>query len=54
MGNFLISGFVLAVRFKYQSSGSQRAGQLQVHADDRWWAVCDTDFTDKEARVACR
>ena len=29
-------------------------GQLQVHHDDCWGLVCDTDFDPKDAKVACR
>ena len=30
------------------------AGGLEIHRDNMWYGVCDTDFDVKAARVACR
>ena len=32
---------------------NKREGRLEIYYNDRWGTVCDDNFTDASARVAC-
>jgi len=47
---YLDAGELVTVRL---AGGSERAGRLEVYYNGVWGTVCDDNFNDVAARVAC-
>jgi len=47
---YLDAGALVTVRL---AGGSERAGRLEVYYNGVWGTVCDDNFNDVAARVAC-
>lgn len=46
--------FLLCVGAARLVGGSGNSGRLEVYVNNKWGAVCDTHWTDRDASVICR
>ena len=52
--NILIYVDCFIFQFVYPATVLSNYGQLQIHNTSGWYSVCDENFDDVDARVACR
>jgi len=44
---------MVVVAYRLAGSATEGQGRLEVSVDGVWGTVCDDDFTDTDAQVAC-